>query len=611
MKTIRIIFSLFIFAFLLSACEQEVGPLYEAPSANTLSFASDKYQSKWTPSDSDDALSTTSIQVELRRGSSEGALNVPLTFVAPTAFTIGAESAHFDAGETRSLITINFPAVKEWSKGSTYNMSIAIDSTSLAITGIAKINISLAFDYVWVAAGRVSLLDNTFTEETYPVDLQKAEGTNMYRLVDPFDTGTGQYLSFKLDEQWNALQDEMPNGLYDLVANGYQFYWHSNYVGPYCNFFNTANVYTLQFLILNVATDVLYTGGEIIFTWEDGYPGELPEPKLSDFNELAYEEIEGAVSDFASEAYFNSAWTQSLAKAVDLDPENPASQYKNLYYLADLYADGYGLAFYYDGETVTIPEDQPTGTSFKQPLYVSQSKNIESSVLTTAKEVSIYTFGLDFHYADGTSVGEFTETYYYSKEPVVYSISDFYGNYKLTGPSQFGPSEPDADMDVTIAPGASENTFIITGIDLAAEVKATFTPSTSTLSIAPQQLANYGPYDITMYTTTPAGEYNLPVIMDFNFNILGNLIMPKTSAADGYLLRSEAIGGWVDGYYNLVFTPQAARAPKNPAFTKPSVKSLQSVTTQKAGKATKEGNFSVQGKSGLKKVRTSLPAPLL
>ncbi|MDR0506986.1 MAG: hypothetical protein LBH32_09265 [Dysgonamonadaceae bacterium] len=323
--------------------------------------------------------------------------------------------------------------------------------------------------------------------------------------------------------------------------------------------------------------------------------------KIEDFNKLDYEDIQGAVSEFESKAYSQS-WNQGFAKAIDVDSTNTESEYKNLYILPDLYAESYGLAFYYDGKSLTVPANQQTGQKYMgNPIFVSASNRIESSVTTSSKGVSNYTFGLKFHYEDGTVVGEFAETFYYSKDPVAYSISDFYGNFKLTGSSQF-TGYPDADMNVTIAAGAQANTFVITGMDLCEEVAATFDPATSTLSIAPQALADYNTYDITLYTTTIEGDVSETAAMDFNFNMSGNLVMTSTSEADGYLLESQAAGGWVDGYYNLKFTPLQSEVAKKAAKAKTvsTHGNPAKVKTATNAKKLSKGNFAVQSKASLK-----------
>jgi len=61
-------------------------------------------------------------------------------------------------------------------------------------------------------------------------------------------------------------------------------------------------------------------------------------------------------------------------------------------------------------------------------------------------------------------------------------------------------------------------------------------------------------YYFSLYTTDTEG-YSTTSVIDFSFDLSGNLVLTSTSVGDGYLIYSEAVGSWVDGYYNLVFTP--------------------------------------------------------
>ena len=269
---------------------------------------------------------------------------------------------------------------------------------------------SVQLPVTWVPVADVEFTDNTFYGETYMVELQKFEGENRYRLALPNDlgnpgkSGEPQYLEFELDEDGNALPEKMKDGVHGVSAVGYSFVWLSDYYPQYCNFENTANVYTISFLLLEEASGSIYLGGEFVFEWVDGYPGEIPEPKLSNFNNLIYTDIPGELGEFNSKAFYDQSWDQTISKAIDLNEEDPESQYKNLYYLADLYVEGKGLAFYMEGENIIIPSNQPTGVNIKEAVFVSQSEVIPSSVSTTQKGVKVYTLGLNFHYADGTSL---------------------------------------------------------------------------------------------------------------------------------------------------------------------------------------------------------------
>src|SRR5690554_221461 len=254
--------------------------------------------------------------------------------------------------------------------------------------------------------------------------------------------------------------------------------------------------------------------------------------KIEDFNDVEYELIEGELSLFESAAYVDS-WERTLSQAIDVDEDNDESDYKNLFYIADLYSDDLGLAFYNFDGVIRIPENQPTGIEFLgNDVFVSQSPTHGSSVFTNFKGVDVYTFGLIFHYEDGTIVGDFAETFYYSEEALVYTKDDFLGNFSLLG----GPDL----MDVVIAENTVNN-FVITGIEYAEEVKATFDPADLKLSITTQfledQVIDGESYEITWYTLMPNGSTNNTATLEFAFNLRGELAVTESSAGVGFRIR--------------------------------------------------------------------------
>jgi len=541
----------------------------------------------------------------------ESAATIELVIDDPdNAFTLPS-AITFEAGATESDIPVTF----NFDLGQKSTLTVSFAESDAYVYGKSKCTISVLRDYVWVSAG-VAEMTSSWAGTTVDVPIQFAQGSNpfRYRLESPYYYLEPDYcefpgynIVFELDENYNAANFPALQEIGEEADNGNPIMMYG-FTGN--SFTNVGNVFTIiaHFVYVNGSSYSGWANMKETFVWKEGYPGKAEEK--FDFNALEYNDIPGAVSEFKTTAYYDMIWEQSFAQAVDIDEGNPDSKYKNLYYLPNLYADGYGLAFYYDGNDIIIPENQPTGAIFRKPIYVSQSENIESNVTVTNKGLHIYTLGLTFHHEDGTVVGEFAETFYYSENPISYNLSDFCGNFKLTGLSQFDASEPDADMDVSIAAGAGENTFIITGIDLAAEVEATFDPETSAMSIAPQELADYGPYDITLYTTTPNGDISTTESMDFTFNMSGNLVLTPTSKADGYLLRSEAAGGWVDGYYDLVFTPQATKSASiMRSYTNQVLKSSKVLKKAPVIKREKcvNGNFAIKDKTSVKKALRNNP----
>ena len=229
---------------------------------------------------------------------------------------------------------------------------------------------------------------------------------------------------------------------------------------------------------------------------------------------------------------------------------------------ADLYAEGYGLAFYEESGKLTIPSNQATGLSvFGKEIYMSVSSKIASGMTTAANGVKTYTFGISFHYADGTVLGDFKEVFYYSKDAVSFSIDDFCGNFIMTGYTLFQDGT-DAEMEVKIDKCGTDS-LVITGIDFAEKIYATFDAEYFIMAIAPQALADYelngSVYDMNLLTVDKTGNPSETAILEFGIGVSGNLFVDDLSAAVGYVIESKAAGGYADGYYNIAFTPVSTK----------------------------------------------------
>lgn len=368
---------------------------------------------------------------------------------------------------------------------------------------------------------------------------------------------------------------------------------------------------SLYFSMANYNSGSKYPAGAetiIYLTVEDFIADNM---KITDFNDVEYEAVEGKVGTFESKA-FDFFSDKTLNKAIDIDEENENSEYKGLHYISDLYSDDYGLAFYYDGvENLSVVNNQFTGTEFLgKKVYVSSSKDILTTVSENDKGVTIFTFGLNFHFADGTSLGDFKEVYYYSKEAVVYEKKDFIGSFVMTGPSQFG-GEPAAKMDVKFSEGDDANILILEGVDWAKEIVATFNPDNSTISIKPQKLADIERKDgsiwndVTLYTTDLEGEVSSIDPMIFTFNMQGNVVISSDTKADGYLIRSVIAGGWLDGYHSIQFAPAPAPKSTRSAYLNDiSVKSFESAFAREDVKV--GNNFRIQNKTSFKTVKSNV-----
>lgn len=365
---------------------------------------------------------------------------------------------------------------------------------------------------------------------------------------------------------------------------------------------------SLYFSMANYNSGGKYPAGAetiIYLTVEDFIADNM---KITDFNDVEYEVVEGEVGTFESKA-FDFFSDKVLSKAIDIDDKNENSEYKGLHYISDLYADNFGLAFYFDGEeNLSVVNNQPTGTEFVgKKVYVSSSKDVLTTVSKNSKGVTIFTFGLNFHFADGTSLGDFAETYYYSEDAVVYEKKDFIGSFVMTGGSQFGPGNPDAKMNVKLSEGVNTNELIVTGVKWAEKIIAVFNPNNSTISIEPQELADINRPngdiwdDITLYTTDLEGSISADASMVFTYDMKGNIILSDDTEADGYLIRSVIAGGWLDGYHSLQFAPAPeSKSTRSASSDDVSIKSFESVVAREIVKA--GNNLKIQGKVSHKKI---------
>ena len=140
--------------------------------------------------------------------------------------------------------------------------------------------------------------------------------------------------------------------------------------------------------------------------------------------------------------------------------------------------------------------------------------------------------------------------------PTPYVKEDFIGDFVMLGFTPFSDGEDAFMMGVEIVDGVNENELLIKGVDLAEEIVATFDPSTESIFIEPQPLADFGIYDITLLTLTLDGNSLIPsetALIELQRDLAGNLFVAKFSEAIGYLLYSGEAGGYVDGYYYMNF----------------------------------------------------------
>jgi hypothetical protein len=124
-----------------------------------------------------------SLDIDLYRKDTASALDVPLTVVsADEVFTIPS-SAHFNAGESKTSITVDFP---EAELAVYYTFTIRIPEQYANVYATSLLQRTIYRDYTWIDLGKGTYTDNWGWGITYDVDIQQAEGFSRYRVMAPY-----------------------------------------------------------------------------------------------------------------------------------------------------------------------------------------------------------------------------------------------------------------------------------------------------------------------------------------------------------------------------------------------------------------------------------------
>jgi hypothetical protein len=177
----------------------------------------------------------------------------------------------------------------------------------------------------------------------------------------------------------------------------------------------------------------------------------------------------------------------------------------------------------------------------------------------------------------------------YVPSPVIYPVENFYGDYIMSGLSVLEGSP--YSMNVTIAAADTKpNTLVITGIDLADNLTATFLV-TGLMYIAPQNLSDFydNEYEETVTNvnlqTIDAEKKSVSAPMIFTRLESGALVLAPDSYATGYVIYGDDEAGDTypyNSYIDIEFTP----AISGTSFAKRS-----SASTLKTGNRIKTGYF--------------------
>lgn len=268
----------------MTSCNTDVEGVTYSPMGQNVSFE--------TSAPSTVTTSETSIVIPVRIVRSVVANEYTANFTTKASeegiFTNDANGAvKFEAGQGVAIINVK---ADNLAKGVDYTYTLKLSEAEVAgrdtITNTQNdsIVIKIHSDYNWLSGGSCTFVDYTFSENgqaAKDVPIQHAEGTNLYRIVQPFiavygkggngfTTDTG--IQFTLNNDYTI----------NLVANGddivcsadqYDFCWVKKYEGTYCVLQCSGNVYQASMLGLDNG-EGYYTGFSFAFQWTTGWPGQ-------------------------------------------------------------------------------------------------------------------------------------------------------------------------------------------------------------------------------------------------------------------------------------------------------------------------------------------------
>jgi len=267
MKQYILALSLVLFGFVActeSIPEREPSPV---PTEGSQVFIYDNTPTnlKFIPSDPQQFV----IKMGRAKEVASSAATIKLVVDDPDGVFTVPSSVSFAAGVTEADVLVKF----DLQLGQKSTLTVGFADDNIYAYGSPKRTISVLRDYVWIDMGKVEYNEEDFGFGTALVPIQRAEGTNIYRLPDLYNyydetIPKGLNLTFTLDDNYNAVS--LPDGFTNL-GTGYEIYWNTIKYGAYCTFTNVGSKYKLGYIITPDRSK-LYVGSAS-FVWVEGFPG--------------------------------------------------------------------------------------------------------------------------------------------------------------------------------------------------------------------------------------------------------------------------------------------------------------------------------------------------
>ena len=182
MKYIKSLFSILMLLSLcvFTSCEQEnEGVIYDANNQG-LSFTFNTFEFS-APANN------PVISVPVYRAVAGDAFTSSITVSTSAPGVTAPSSVSFAAGEQETTIDINLGS--ELGVGVIATITITLNEADASVGGVAETEISAYKEYVFESLGMGTFQDNWALGGTYSVEIQKAQGFDRYRVIDPYKEG--------------------------------------------------------------------------------------------------------------------------------------------------------------------------------------------------------------------------------------------------------------------------------------------------------------------------------------------------------------------------------------------------------------------------------------
>lgn len=182
MKYIKSLFSILMVLSLcvFTSCEQEnEGTLYNANNQG-LSFTFNAFEFS-APANN------PVISVPVYRAVAKDAYTASITVATEAPGIIAPSSVSFAAGEHETTIDINLG--QELGVGVIASITITLNEADASVGGVSETSVSAYKEYVFESLGMGTFQDNWALGGTYSVEIQKAQGFERYRVIDPYKEG--------------------------------------------------------------------------------------------------------------------------------------------------------------------------------------------------------------------------------------------------------------------------------------------------------------------------------------------------------------------------------------------------------------------------------------